>query len=234
MDISEFISLMEEIAPPELAEDFDEKRIGLIIEGKSDLKKVACALDATDYSVSRAVDMGCDVLVVHHTPIWDALTRINGKTGSIIKRALNSGINIYAMHTNFDHAEGGINDALSELLGLTNINHMSLGVVGDCCLDLNEISERLNGSLRVYGNPGDINRLAVAGGSGFDLFLLNEAYELGADAFLSSELKHNVMLKSPVPLIESTHYDLESPGMKALAGRMGWEFIEEKPDVCIY
>ncbi|UUX92895.1 Nif3-like dinuclear metal center hexameric protein [Methanoplanus endosymbiosus] len=234
MDISEFIALMEKIAPPELAEDFDENRIGLIIEGKSEVDNIACALDATEFTIAKTADLGCDMLVVHHTPIWNGLTRINGRSASIIKKALISGVNIYAMHTNFDHAEGGINDALSGLLGLTNISSMSLGVVGDCGLDLNGISERLNGSLRVYGNPEDVSRLAVAGGSGFDLSLINEAYELGADAFLSSELKHNVMLESPLPLIESTHYDLESPGMKFLAGRMGWEFIDEKPDICIY
>jgi len=234
MNISEFTALMEGIAPPELAEEFDKNRIGLIIEGKSDFENIACALDATEFTIARAAESGCDMLVVHHTPIWNGLTKINGRYAPIIKKALTYGVNVYAMHTNFDHAEGGINDALSDLLGLTNKKRMSLGVTGNCRLDLAGISKKLNGSLRVYGDPGNIKNLAVVGGSGFDISLIHEAYELGADAFLSSELKHNVMLESPLPLIESTHYDLESPGMRALAGKMGWEFIEEKPDLCIY
>ncbi len=34
---------------------------------------------------------------------------------------------------------------------------------------------------------------------------------------------------APIPCIESTHYALESPGMRALAGRMGWTYIDDPP-----
>ena len=47
MKRTEFIARMEEIAPVELAEDFDSGRIGLLVEGKDEIEKIACALDAT-------------------------------------------------------------------------------------------------------------------------------------------------------------------------------------------
>ena len=47
MDVRAFAEEMERLAPPELAEDFDAGKIGLIIEGKPGITTVCCALDAT-------------------------------------------------------------------------------------------------------------------------------------------------------------------------------------------
>ncbi|MBP2132576.1 dinuclear metal center YbgI/SA1388 family protein [Methanomicrobium sp. W14] len=229
MDIEDFISELNEIAPPEIAEDFDEKRIGLAVEGNREIKKIACALDATEHTVSEAISLKADILVVHHPPIWDPLAKISGRDRKILKKALEGNLNIFAMHTNFDHAESGINDALAELLGLTNTKKMSLGVVGECRHDISEISELLGGNLRIYGDLKKTDIIAVVGGSGFDLELINEAKETGADAFISAELKYNVFLESSLPLIESTHYALESVGMKRLSENKKWTYIEDKP-----
>ncbi|HQN92394.1 MAG TPA: Nif3-like dinuclear metal center hexameric protein, partial [Methanoculleus sp.] len=68
MDIKDFIAAMEEAAPPDLAEEYDEGRIGLIVEGRSEIEEVCCALDATERVVNAAVHAGADMLVVHHTP----------------------------------------------------------------------------------------------------------------------------------------------------------------------
>ena len=67
------------------------------------------------------------------------------------------------------------------------------------------------------------------GGSGFDAELIEEAKEAGADVFLSAELKHDTIISQDIILAESTHYDLESIGMKKLAEKMGWTFIEDRP-----
>ena len=56
-----------------------------------------------------------------------------------------------------------------------------------------------------------------------------EAYDLGADAFLSAELKHSVARSSPLPCIEATHYALEAPAMKRLAIREGWHYLDDPP-----
>lgn len=229
MNTGRFISVLEEIAPSELAEEFDEGRIGLIVEGRSEIDTVVCSLDATLFSVSEAVSMGADALVVHHTPIWNPLTRISGPDAEILGTALSAGLNIYVMHTNYDHAEGGVNDVLAGILDLSDIERMPLGVVGNCSLTPEKISGLLGGGLRLYNCPQRIGRIAVAGGSGFDPELIRCASELDAEAFLSSELKHNVMRASSLGLIESTHYALESPGMKNLAERMGWTYIADDP-----
>lgn len=223
------ISELEKIAPPEIAEDFDAGRIGLVIEGRDDVGEIACALDATPEVLSDAVRMGAGMLVVHHTPIWLPVTKVGGRLRETLSTALSADLNVYVMHTNFDLAEGGINDALADLLGLENREKLTIGVVGDCDLTTEVIGDRLGCGLRIYGENDRIRRIAVAGGSCFDPELLDEAKERGAEAFLSAELKHSVMLSSPLTCIEATHYALESPGMKALALRMGWHYIDSPP-----
>lgn len=229
MHVRAFIEEMERLAPPHLAEDFDAGRIGLIVEGKNTIASVSCALDATPRVVKRAVAAHADMLLVHHTPLWTPLTSLTGPTAALMRDILGSGLNIYVMHTNFDHAESGVNDALAELLSLAHTEPMTLGLVGDCPLSFQEIAGRLDCPLRVWGRIRHLDRLAVVGGSGFDPALMAEAKERKADAFLSSELKHSVYRAAPLPCIEATHYALEAPAMKRLAARRGWQFIEDRP-----
>ena len=229
MHVDAVISALEEIAPPSLAEEFDEGKIGLIVEGRPGIGKIACALDATRSVVDRAVSSGADLLVVHHTPLWRPVTALTGETAALLRTVLSAEMNVYVMHTNFDRAPGGVNDALAELLGLTGVTPMSLGCTGSCALSADEIGRRLKSPLRIWGGLAEIRRLAVIGGSGFDLPFLHEAKALGADAFLSAEMKHSVARAAPLPCIEATHYSLEAPAMKRLAIRNGWEYIDDPP-----
>ena len=233
MHVRAFTEEMERLAPPELAEDFDAGRIGLIVEGRPEIQQVAAALDATPAVIKTAIAKGADMLVVHHTPLWTPVTSLTGPTASLMRSVLAGGLNIYVMHTNFDHAAGGINDALAELLGLTTTRPMTLGLVGDCPLTIAEMAGRLASPIRIWGTPALPGRLAVVGGSGFDPAFLAEAVELGAGAFLSAELKHSVYRSAPLPCIEATHYALEAPGMERLARQKGWEFIADPPVLSI-
>ncbi|QYZ78311.1 Nif3-like dinuclear metal center hexameric protein [Methanofollis formosanus] len=229
MHIADLVARLEEIAPPDLAEEFDEGRIGLIVEGREEIDTVCCALDATPAVAKNAAAMGADLLVVHHTPLWTPVTGVRGQDAKVLAPLLGHGINLYVMHTNFDRAPGGVNDTLAEILGLEETERMSLGVVGRCTLPLAEMVERIGGNVRFWGEAKDPGRLGVVGGSGFDPDLIEEAVALGADAFLSAELKHHVARTAPVPCIESTHYALEAPAMEALALREGWEYIGDAP-----
>jgi dinuclear metal center YbgI/SA1388 family protein len=229
MHMHAFIEEMERLAPPDLAEDFDTGRIGLVVEGKMKIDIVCCALDATPSVVKRAVAAHAGILLVHHTPLWTPLTSLTGPTAALMRDVLAAGLNIYVMHTNFDHAECGVNNALAELLLLENTVPMTLGLVGDCSLTVKEIARRLDCPVRVWGKVRQVKRLAVVGGSGFDPAFMAEAKERGADAFLSAELKHSVYRAAPLPCIEATHYALETPAMKRLAVQKGWRFISDPP-----
>lgn len=225
----EILEILEVLAPAELAEPFDAGKIGLIIEGKECIAKVSTCLDVTHVVVKKAIESRTDLLIAHHTPIWNPLTTIGGEDARLFSMILRSEMNVYVMHTNWDHAPGGVNDILADLLGITERESMSLGLVGSCSLTIQEMVRILGAPLRVWGDVPDIQKLAIAAGSGFDSALIMEAKKHGADAFLSSELRHSVYRSSPLPLLESTHYALESPSMRVLAENHGWDYIEDMP-----
>jgi dinuclear metal center YbgI/SA1388 family protein len=229
MHVRAFIEDMEQLAPPDLAEEFDAGKIGLVVEGKPDIMRVCCALDATPYVVQQAILASADMLVVHHTPLWTPITALTGRTAGLMRALLSAEMNLYVMHTNFDRAEQGVNDALAELLSLMDIELLTPGRIGTCSLSLAEISRRLGGNLHLWGEIKTCNRLALAAGSGFDPVLLDEAFARGADVFLSAEMKHSVARSSPLPCIEASHYSLEAPAMQRLATRMGWQYIDDPP-----
>jgi dinuclear metal center YbgI/SA1388 family protein len=229
MYVGAFIEEMEQLAPPYLAEEFDAGKIGLVVEGKEEILRVCCALDATPFTVKQAVKASADMLVVHHTPLWTPVTAMRGRTATLMRALLSAEMNLYVMHTNFDHAREGVNDALAELLSLTDVIPMSHGCTGTCTISLVEISKRLGGNIRLWGKIKKIRRLALVAGSGFDPAFIEEARFLGADAFLSAEMKHSVARSSPLPCLEAMHYALEAPAMQRLATRMGWQYIEDPP-----
>ncbi len=231
MHVRAFIGEMERLAPPDLAEEFDHGRIGLIVEGRPDICTVCCALDATASVVKRAVEAGADMLVVHHTPLWTPVTALTGPTASLMRQLLAANMNLYVMHTNYDHSPEGVNDALAELLSLENTVPLFPGLIGTCTIPVDEIARRLGGNIRIWGELTSVSRLAMVAGSGFDPAFLAGAKEAGADAFLSAELKHSVARSAPLPCIEATHYALEAPAMRRLAARKGWQYFDDPPRV---
>ena len=238
MYLAEIVRKLDAIAPPELAESYDDGKIGLIIEGVREPIKIATALDATLHVLKEAILRDVDLLVVHHTPLWYPLTRVTGLYAELLRAVLGSGMHVFAMHTNYDHAPCGVNDCLCDLLSVCDRIPMSLGVVGTVPLSFEEITSRLGAPLRVYHEHAldeedkELLRIGVVGGSGFDPMLIEEAQHLGAHAFLSAELKHSVMRQfSDMVLLESTHYALEAPAMRMLAQRNGWFYIEDLPRV---
>jgi putative NIF3 family GTP cyclohydrolase 1 type 2 len=230
---------LDEIAPPELADPYDEGRIGLIIEGVREPIKIGVALDATLQVLKKAISSDIDLLVVHHTPLWYPMTRVTGLYAELLREVLGSGMHVFVMHTNYDHAPYGVNDCLCDLFSMCDRIPMSLGAVGTISLSFEEIASRLGTPLRVYHEHAldakenqEPLRIGVVGGSGFDPMLIKEAQHLGAGIFLSAELKHSVMRQfSDMVLLESTHYALETPAMSMLAQRNGWLYIEDLPRV---
>jgi dinuclear metal center YbgI/SA1388 family protein len=231
MDRSRFIGEMEQLAPPDLAEEFDAGRIGLVVEGRRSIRRVCCALDATPAVVRSAVKRKADMLVVHHTPIWNPVTKVTGHTADLLRMLLSGDMNLYVMHTNYDHAVGGVNDALCRLLSMTKTAPLTLGRIGKCRLSTGGIARRLSCSLRIWGDLRSVSTLAVVAGSGFDIAIMEEAKAAGATAYLSAEMKHSVARAAPLPCIEATHYALEAPAMRELARTRGWDYIDDPPHV---
>lgn len=112
--LEEVISRLEVLAPTYLAEKWDN--VGLLIGSrKQPIKKILCALDINLAVVKEAIAKEVDCIVTHHPLIFKPLGKLDFDTpkGELIQLLIQNNIAVYSMHTNWDIAQGGINDVLS-------------------------------------------------------------------------------------------------------------------------
>ena len=110
---------MEEIAPTALAEEWDNP--GLQVGSpEEEVERVLVALTPLPEVFDEAEESGADFLLFHHPLIFGGLDRVDTSRypGSLISRAVRSGIAVYAAHTNYDAAPDGVSVALARALGL--------------------------------------------------------------------------------------------------------------------
>lgn len=128
MNVSGIMEIMAEIAPPRLAEDWDNTGLQF---GSPDWPagQVFVALEPTLAAVTGACEAGADMLITHHPLIFKPLQAIdvNTPTGAIIDKAARNQLAIFAAHTNLDSAEGGVNDVLCQKLGMNKFSTLSPG-----------------------------------------------------------------------------------------------------------
>jgi dinuclear metal center YbgI/SA1388 family protein len=241
MKIDHLISRLEEIAPPDLAEEFDRGRIGLIVRGSPEINKIATALDPTPYAIKRAIEAHAQMLVTHHTLIWDPVNRIGEDLALQLRLSLDNQLSLYSMHTNYDNAPSGVNDVLAGLVGLSNPGAFYGGRAGNIReMSLREFarqtSEKLRCPVEYVGDDGRmVRRVALIAGSGFTMGL-QPARQDNVDVLLSSELKHDIIRdRGNMALVSAPHYYTEAPAMVALAERLNdfipTVFIDDPPRI---
>lgn len=119
--VSDIIRELEAIAPPELADAQD--RIGLQAgDPAAQVETICVTVDVTDRVIEKAAECGCDIIVAHHPLIYNPLLSV-APTNPVQRRLMTlvkSDIALYIMHTNFDAAADGINDALALRLGVVD------------------------------------------------------------------------------------------------------------------
>ena len=124
--IKEIISVLEKLAPPHLAESWDH--IGLMVgDPLGETQKVLCALDVNEAVIDEAIRFQAGLIVSHHPFLFKPLSSLDfsSEKGRMIKKLVQHDIAVYAMHTNYDIAFGGLNDYLAQGLGLQEIKVLS-------------------------------------------------------------------------------------------------------------
>lgn len=121
MKIKELTRLLEQYAPPVYAEDYDN--VGLLTgNADAEITGVLCALDCIEAVVDEAIGKKCNLIVAHHPILFKGLKKITGSNyveRTLIK-AIKNDIAIYAIHTNLDNVQTGVNREIARLLGLKN------------------------------------------------------------------------------------------------------------------
>jgi len=121
MKIQDVISHLEQIAPPQLQENYDNA--GFITGNANwDCKGILVALDATESVIQEAVEKKCNVVIAHHPIVFGGLKSLTGKNyvERTVIMAIKNDIAIYAIHTNLDNVIDGVNGKMADMLALVN------------------------------------------------------------------------------------------------------------------
>lgn len=232
MKINEFVEIMNEIAPAELAWEYDNPGL-LIGTDRDEIHKVLVALDCSIATAKEAVEWGADLLLTHHPVFFGGVKRIlpDDPETAAPYMLLRNGIALFAAHTNLDAADGGVNDCLAKVLGLENIEKLppeNMGRIGTLSRPASFgefaklVEEKLQTRVRITGRADTmISKVAMIGGAGAgDIFAAKAA---GADVYITGEMKHHLALQAEVMglcVIEAGHYETEKVVLQPLIGRL--------------
>lgn len=235
--IKDVMIVMEKFAPISLAEDWDN--CGLLVgDEKSTVRKLLIALEPSMIVIDDAINHDVDLIVTHHPLMLSKINRITTSTleGQKLFKLIKNNIGLYAAHTNLDKAELGLNQYLSDSIGLINSRVLSkvqgesselvgLGRIGE--LETEMTLENLGKRIQVLLDldylqyVGDKNRLVkkVALVTGSGLSELGKAISEGVDVFITGDIKyHNALYAKEmgVALIDGTHFGTENIVIKLL------------------
>ncbi|MEG2035186.1 MAG: Nif3-like dinuclear metal center hexameric protein [Mucinivorans sp.] len=232
--VKEITDCIEAFAPLSLQQSWDN----CALQVGSDRQKVHGALltlDASEQAIKQASILGVGLVISHHPLIFDPLKSITEQSslGRTILLAAREGISIYSSHTATDSAVGGINCWLASRLALTQVE--PLGDMGRVGLLNSEMSMgQFNNFLKeIFDIPyvrhslpcgPTIRKVALCGGSGGSF--LEQAVDLGADALVTGDVKHNVMVEAlgRITVFDVGHYESEKQFMEIMAQKIREKF----------
>ncbi|MDF1518821.1 MAG: Nif3-like dinuclear metal center hexameric protein, partial [Lutibacter sp.] len=118
MIIKDIAACIEEIAPLNYAEDFDN--VGLLVgDFNTEVTGILVTLDTLESVVDEAIENNCNLIVSFHPILFSGLKKLTGKNyveRAVIK-AIKNNIAIYAMHTALDNSFEGVNAKMCKVLG---------------------------------------------------------------------------------------------------------------------
>ena len=226
LTIQQVYDFINERAPFDTQLAFDNS--GLLVGAPDrEVTGVHFALDVTNRVIDEAVANGANLIVTHHPMMFSPVKRLveTEHEARLLCRLIREDISLISAHTNLDQAAGGCNDVLAQTIGLTDIQGEGFVRVGSlprpmaACELAAHIGGVLGDVVRVMGDPlAVITKVGMCSGSGADEW--PGAAAMGAQAFLTGEVKHHIALEaadSGIVMLEAGHYATEAPGIFALA-----------------
>jgi dinuclear metal center YbgI/SA1388 family protein len=121
MTVKAITEVLEQQAPLQLAEDFDN--VGLLVgDPGMQVSGILVTLDTLEEVVREAIRRNCNMIVSFHPILFRGLKKITGGTyvERVVALAIEHKIAIYSMHTALDNVPGGVSGKMCEVLGLEN------------------------------------------------------------------------------------------------------------------
>ena len=239
--VQDVIDALEDFAPLPLQESYDNAGLQVGLTGAEVSGALLC-LDVTEEVIAEALELGCNMIVSHHPLIFRGLKHLTDEdtVQRCVRMALRNDIAIYSAHTNLDSAIDGVNYMMAERLGLVDVvllqpRQVSVGagaharsvqagsgVIGylpdgeDSLVFLQRVKQAFGVECLMHNEllSRPVHSVAICGGAGD--FLLQEALNLQADAFLTGEVGYhrffgheNELLLMELGHFESEQYTLE-------------------------
>lgn len=216
MKIKEVVFALERFAPLPLQEDFDNAGLQVGVTEAEASGALLC-LDVTEEVLDEALSLGCNLVISHHPLLFHPLRCVSDAdyVQRCVRKAVINDITVYSAHTNLDNAEDGVNFKIAEKLGLTQLELVNpravavkqggvqrsvtagSGVTGllpeaeDSLMFLQRIKSVFQVECLLHNEllTRLVSRVVVCGGAGD--FLLPQAVEMKADAFLTGEMHYH-------------------------------------------
>lgn len=256
VELAEILYALEQVAPRSLA--FPGDKVGHQVGRRStQVSKAVVALDRSLGAVQFGIEQGAQLLLTHHPLIYQPAETVTDQdhVGQTILLLIEHGMCHVAAHTNWDAAQGGINDVLADAFQLRDRRAFGMGATCDGetmpsgrvgslpeALSLRDfgwlLGENLGGSPLVWGDPSKRVRTVAFTGGAADLDW-KAALAAGADVFVTGEVRQHVALEaseSGLAIAAAGHFATENLGTKRLRDRMAeavsgveWLFFSPEP-----
>ncbi|MBA2652749.1 MAG: Nif3-like dinuclear metal center hexameric protein [Tatlockia sp.] len=213
---------------------------GIQIEGGPQVRRICTAVTASMEAVDQAVAFKADALLVHHGYFWRGEDPVlTGMKRQRIAKLIEHNITLLAYHLPLDcHAEFGNNACLARLFDLRSIKTHKVGKTRDLLWSGSlsksisaknfalELEEKLGREpLHILGSEKPIQKLAWCSGAAQDL--IENAYNLGVDAYLSGEISERTYYQAKemgIHYFACGHHATERFGIQALGNHLAVKY----------
>jgi dinuclear metal center YbgI/SA1388 family protein len=227
--ISDILAALDELLSPGEFDDLGPN--GLQVPGAADVTHVVTGVSARRELSERAVELGAELVLVHHGLFWNFHpTGLTPLLAERLRPLFKHDINLAAYHLPLDaHPVVGNNAILARELGCTDPQPFGRykstfigcrgalpGITPD---DLRARVREATGRepLLLGSGPERINSIGIVSGSAADT--LHEAAAAGLDAFLTGEPREHITADAAelgTWFVAAGHYATETFGVRAL------------------
>lgn len=213
---------------------------GLQIEGKTEVKKILCAVTASQTAIDAAIEQGADLLLVHHGYFWKGEPYpITGMRGKRIKSLIQHDISLVGYHLPLDsHPTLGNNAAIADLLELKRIEPLDplerhpIGNIGYLDNPMTPeafktyVSSRLGyDAIHLPCDKAFIQKVGYCTGGAQDF--IKKAAVQDCDAYISGEVSERTFYEAAelgVHYFACGHHATEKYGVQRLAKAISEQF----------